>query len=165
MNRPVHTKKFILKELKKFKKLNYNQFRWWRMYSYKTKPLPTKSDFRDKIFNGDFDPSCYQLQAWLCEHMMNDILAECDEDYQKFLEKSKLLGARRKRLYEDYEKDENYRLDYLFEEFSKNFDITKQQAEEEALECCGELIDLYYIIEEKYRKKHYVSKRGRPRKI
>ena len=53
-----------------------------------------------------------------------------------------------RRLIEDFEKDETYRLDYLFTEFSKNFDITKQQAEEEALKCSGELIDLYYIIED-----------------
>ena len=50
-------------------------------------------------------------------------------------------------------------------EVQKNFDITREQVEKEAIECRDDLIDLYYIIEEKYRKKHYVSKRGRPRKI
>ena len=97
--------------------------------------------------------------------MMNDILTECEEDYQKFLEKAKLLGAHRKRLLEDYEKDEFNKLETVYEQFLRNFDITRKQIDEEALECSGELIDLYYIIEEKYRKKQYVSKRGRPRKI
>ena len=54
MERPNFTKSLILKRLSKYQKLNYNRFMWWRMYGYKTKPLPTKSDFIDKIFNGDF---------------------------------------------------------------------------------------------------------------
>ena len=95
---------------------------WWRMYTYKTKPLPSKSDFRDKIFNGDFDPSCYQLQAWLCEHELFDLWEECEMDIAKWNEKGAVTKARKKRLLEDYEKDEAYRLDYLFTEFSKNFD-------------------------------------------
>ena len=56
---------------------------------------------------------------------------ECDEDYQKFLEKSKLLGARRKRLLEDYEKDEFNKLEEIYSQFQKNFDITRKQIEEE----------------------------------
>ena len=165
MFNPPLSRNTVKRRLKNYQKLNYNQFRWWRWYESKNKPLPYKASFRDKILNGDFDQSPFMLQAYLCEHMMNDILAECDEDYQKFLEKSKLLGARRKRLLEDYEKDEFNKLEEIYSQFQKNFDITRKQIEEEALKCCGELIDLYYIIEGKYRKKHYVSKRGRPRKI
>ena len=41
----------------------------------------------------------------------------------------------------------------------------QQQAQEEALECRGSIIDLYYIIEEKYRKQIKVSRRGRPKKL
>ncbi len=150
---------------KNYQKLNYNQFRWWRWYECRNKPLPYKSDFRDKILNGDYDASPYMLQARLCEHMLNEILEECEGDYQKFLEKSKLLGARRKRLLEDYEKDEFNKLEEIYSQFQKNFDITRKQIEEEALECCGELIDLYYIIKDNYIQKQYSNKRGRPRKL
>ena len=137
----------------------------WGWYESKNKPLPYKSSFRDKILNGDYDTSPYLLQARLCEHMLNEILEECDEDYQKFLEKSKLLGARRKRLLEDYEKDEFNKLEEIYSQFQKNFDITRKQIEEEALKCCGELIDLFYIIKDNYTQKQYISKRGRPRKL
>jgi len=165
MNRPQFTRKTILKQLKKYKKTNYNKFRWWRMYNYRTKPLPTKADFRDKILNGDYDPSCYMWQAYLCEHDLADLWDECKQDILKYNEKGRILKARRKRLLEDFEKDENYRLEELFNQFKRNFDITITQAEEEALECRGEIIDLYYIIEDKYRKKIKLRKRGRPRKI
>jgi hypothetical protein len=86
--------------------------------------------------------------------MLNDLLIECDHDYQKYLEKGKLLLARRKRLLEDYEKDENGKLDNLFTHFRKYFKIDRREVEEEALKCCGELIDFYYIIEDKYGKKY-----------
>ena len=62
-------------------------------------------------------------------------------------------------------KDETNKLEEIYDQFQRNFDIDRSQVEEEALECLGELIDLYYVIEDKYRKKHYISKRGRPRKI
>jgi len=163
----VHlSKKAIQKRLdENYQKLNSNQFRWWRWYESRNKSLPYKSSFRDKILNGDYDTSPYMLQSQLCEHMLNELLEECDSDYQKYLEKGKLLIARRKRLLEDYEKDEFNKLEEIYSQFQKNFDITREQVEEEAIECRDGLIDLYYIIEEKYRKKHYVSKRGRPRKI
>ena len=160
------SKNTIQKRLdQKYQKLNYNQFRWWRWYDSKNKPLPSKFSFRDKILNGDYDQSPYMLQAQLCEHMLNDLLLECDNDYEKYIEKSRLLKARRKRLLEDYEKDEFNKLDEIYKQFTKNFDIDKDQLDEEILECSGELIDFYYIIEENYNKKHYVPKRGRPKKI
>ena len=99
MFRIPHTKQTIEKNLKKFQPLNYNRFRWWRWYEAKNKPLPYKSDFRDKIFNGDFDSSCYSWQAYLCEYMLNDLEAECGIDYQKFIENSAMLKARRKRFF------------------------------------------------------------------
>ena len=150
-----HSKKYIEKHLNSnYQKINYNKFRWWRWYQDKNSPLPYKADFREKIFNGDFDPSGYQWQAWLCEHMLNDIWEECQPDIQKYNEKAKLLGARRKRLMEDYENDENNKLDNLYAHFKKYFKINREQVEEEALKCCGELIDLYYIVEDKYGKKY-----------
>jgi hypothetical protein len=147
----AQSRKFIEKELGNFQKLNYNQFRWWRWYESKNKPLPNKADFRDKIFNGDFDQGPYQLQA-------------CDGDYQKYLEKSKLLGARRKRLWEDHERDEADKLDSLYKHFMKNFHISRDELNQEVDICIGTILDLYYQIEEKYNKIYVKSRRGRPAK-
>jgi hypothetical protein len=158
-------KKVIEKKLKSYQPLNYNRFRWWRWYEAKNKPLPYKSDFRDKIFNGDFDHSCYMLQAYLCEHMLNELDEECGNDIAKFNEKGAVLKARRKRLWEDYEKDEFDRLEALYQQFIKHFKIDRNQVIDECVECSGEIIDLYYIIEDKYKKYNIItSKRGRPKK-
>jgi len=69
---------------------------------------------------------------------------------------------------EDFEKDESERLRSLSVEFTKYFKCTRDQVEEEMLECSGSLIDLYYIIEEKYKIVHIpypLKRRGRPKKV
>lgn len=158
----IHSRKFIEKRLTEFQKLNYNQFRWWRWYEARNKPLPNKADFRDKIMNGDYDQGPYGLQAQLCEHMLNDIYEECTPDLQKYLEKSKLLSARRKRLWEDHEKDESGKLEDLVIAFTKNFRMSKDDVYKEIDICIGTILDLYYQIEEKYNKIYIKSRRGRP---
>jgi hypothetical protein len=86
-------------------------------------------------------------------------------DYAKYLEKTQVIRARRKRLMEDFEKDENERLRSLTVEFTKYFKCDREQVEEEMLNCSGSLIDLYYIIEEKYKvvpMPYPLKRRGRP---
>ena len=158
------SRKFIEKELTKFQKLNYNQFRWWRWYESKTTPLPNKADFRDKIMNGDYDAGPYQLQAQLCEHMLNDMHEKYMPDVQMYLEKSKLLSARRKRLWEDHNRDETDKLDQLYKQFQKNFNISRDELNDEIDICIGTILDLYYQVEEKYNKIYIKSRRGRPAK-
>jgi len=83
------------------------------------------------------------------------------------------LSARRKRLYEDYEKDEKWKLDDLVKEFSRNFHITKDEAGLEMEEFDGTLTELYDYISThpKYKLKSgktprvTFKKRGRPKKI
>jgi len=153
-------------ELRKLKKLNYNRFMWWRSYTYQNSLLSPKSSFRDRILNGDFDPSCYKIQVWKCEHDMNEIYKECHPDISKYLEQTSLTRTRRKRLLEDFEKDENGRLSSLFTEFSKNFNITKEQIFEEIDKCLGDLTDFYYLIEDKYQKYNIItSKKSKSKKL
>ena len=162
---PLFEKEIIEKKLSKLQKLKYNKFRWWRMYTDNHTPLPNKSSFINKILNGDFDePSLYLWQVYLVEHELNEIWKDCKNDTSKFLEKTSLHRARRKRLNEDFEKEEFERMYSLHEHFYKYFDIDRDQLEKEMLKCSGELKDLYYIIESKYNSKTAKSKRGRPKK-
>ena len=138
------------------------------MYQPKNKPLDNRKPLRERILNGDFDYSCYKAQIYLVEYQLNSLLKECDSDYQKYLEKGAVQLARRKRLIDDFEKDEAERLSSLITAFTQHFRCNKEQVEEEMLNCSGSLIDLYYIIEEKYKIVHMpypLKRRGRPKKV
>lgn len=149
------SRKDLDKQLRKLQPINYNRFRWWRWYQPKNKPLPNKSRFIDKIKNGDFDYSCYKWQAYLCEYQLNDLLKECGIDYRKYLENGAMLRTRRKKLLEDFEKDENERLRLLYAGFKKQFKIDKDKLEEYILKHSGDIIELYYIIEDEYRNSKF----------
>jgi hypothetical protein len=149
------SRKDLDKQLRKLQPINYNRFRWWRWYQPKTNPLPNKARFIDKIKNGDFDYSCYKWQAYLCEYQLNDLLKECGIDYRKYLENGAMLRTRRKKLLEDFEKDENERLRLLYAGFKKQFKIDKDKLEEYILEHSGDIIELYYLIEDEYRNSKF----------
>ena len=113
------------------------------------------------------------LQQESIEHDINDLEIECKDDAGLFSQKVQVLSARRKRLYEDYEKDEKWKLDDLIKEFSRNFHITKDEAGLEMEEFDGTLTELYDYISthSKYKLKSEKTprvtfkKRGRPKKI
>ena len=85
-----------------------------------------------------------------------------------FVEKGTVLRARRKRLLEDFEKDEFDKLNSLYNEFPKYFRVNREQIKEEMANFSGSLIDFYYHIDDKYKILHIsyeqIKKRGRPRK-
>jgi len=166
---PTLSRSRLKKEFSNLQKLNYNQFRWWRMYESKNKPLKATASFRDTILNGDYDFSHYWYQAAWVEHDIDDLEIECGSDDGKFVEKASVLKARRTRLLEDFEKDEAEKLTNLVKEFKSNFVITEDQINEEMLEWSGDLISFYYHIEDNYQKLNIPNygkkKRGRPRKI
>ena len=166
---PALSRSFLKKEFSKLQKLNYNQFRWWRMYDVKKKPLDNRQPLRDRILNGDYDFSHYWYQAAWVEHDLNDLQIECKGDDGLFVEKGAVLRARRKRLLEDFERDEKEKLEGLYNEFPKYFKISKDQVKAEMLKYSGSLIDFYYYIDDKYKISFATyplkRKRGRPKKI
>jgi len=171
--KPTFTREELKEKFSHLQKLNYNQFRWWRLYDVKKKPLAAHFPLRNHIENGDYDFSHYWYQAAWVEHDINDLSIECKDDAGLFSEKVQVLSARRKRLYEDYEKDEKWKLDDLVKEFSRNFHITKDEAGLEMEEFGGTLLELYDYISThpKYKLKANKAprvtfkKRGRPKKV
>tara|TARA_S200002703_G_scaffold23834_2_gene20709 strand:- start:638 stop:1150 length:513 start_codon:yes stop_codon:yes gene_type:complete len=160
----VENEELVLQEIAKLQPLNYNQFRWWRRYDQPNRPLHKNASFLDKIRNGDLDFSHYWWQAKLTEIEMNDLLKK-SIDYQDFSEKSQVDRARRRRLWEDFEKDEAEKLQLIRKEFSKEFRMTEEDYENELFEFDGSLEDLYHHCSVKYGKKLRIkSKRGRPKK-
>ena len=105
----THSKEVVLKKLSNFQPLNYNQFRWWRRWDSKNKPLHKLKPLLDKIRNGDFDYSHYFWQAQFCEIELNEKYLQLNDD-GRWMEETQVDRARRKRLYEDFEKDEAEKL-------------------------------------------------------
>ena len=160
----VTNKELVLQEISKLQPLNYNQFRWWRRFDQPNKPLHKNASLLDKIQNGDLEFSHYWWQAKYTEIEMNEILENCI-DYQDWGEKTQVDRARRRRLWEDFEKDEAEKLSYIRKEFSKEFRMTEEDYEDEITEFDGSLEELYHHCFVKYGKKIRIkSKRGRPRK-
>jgi len=154
----------VLQEISKLRPLNYNRFMWWRRFDQKKRPLDKKLPLLDKIKNGDLEFSHYYWQALYTEIEMNEKLNECIDD-QHWIEQTQVDKQRRRRLYDDFEKDEAEKLATLRKEFSKEFRMTKEDYDNEILEFGGTLLQLYRHCEIKYGKKIRIkSKRGRPRK-
>lgn len=159
-----HPKQRILTEINKLKPLNYNQFRWWRRWDSPKPPLDKKEPLLNRIVNGDFDFSHFFWQAQFCELEMNDKLSNCS-DYVDWMESTQLDRARRRHLYEDYEKDEEKKLSLLRKEFTKIFIITESEYDKELEVFDGDIEEFYHYINSKYGKYlKPLTKRGRPPK-
>lgn len=142
----------IESKLAKLKPSKYNRFFWWRRWSQKNQLLDKNSSFFDKIQNGDFEESPYFWQIKYCEYEINQKQIQF-KDYQRFLEESKLDRIRRRRLIDDYEKDETERLVLLKKEFINNFHFNEKTLEEELLSFDGTIKDFYIHCNTKYCKK------------
>ena len=154
MYTPTHTREQLLgTKLKGLRKLNYNPFTWWRMYESTNKPLSSRAHISDKIKNGDYDYPHWKYQAELCEHDLNDMWQKMSPDYAKWVEESSLMRARRKRLIEDHEKEENKKLEELVREFTRYYRVTKEQVLDLMLEWEGDLYGFYQFMDDQYRIK------------
>ena len=161
----THTPELIDKQISRLQPLNYNQFRWWRRFDTKYKPLPKGASFYQRIRNGEFEFSHYFWQAQHCEHEINQKYLECRSDMQKMLEKYAVDFARRKRLWEDFHTHEADMLDSICKNFMREFGLTKEQYMLEVETFDGTLEELYIHIQRKYPTlTTKVERRGRPKK-
>jgi hypothetical protein len=150
--KPYLSEKDLLKKFSKLRKLNYNKFRWWRMYDDISLKKPTKSPLIEKIKNGDFNYSHYGYQAMWCEHEINKIYQGIgSKDMGRFVEETSLLRSKRKRLLEDHYRDEDNKLEELSIELSKIFKLSKEKIKTYMEEFGGTIEELYYYIDKKYK--------------
>lgn len=167
--KPAIPKPELEERFKSLIKLKYNQFRWWRMYDSPTKPLHKYSPLIDRIRNGDFDASHYYYQALWCEHEINEIYERHGDDSGLAGSLASLPRQRRKRLYEDWERDERERLSTLKSSLLANFKISRQQLEDVMESFDGDVLELYFYLDENYKIINQLPptfrKRGRPKKV
>ena len=155
----------VLNEISKLQPLNYNQFRWWRRFDSKVKPLPCGAKFIDRIKNGEFEFSHYYWQWKLTELEINELHIKYKGDIQKLLENNSVDLARRKRLIEDFEKDENMRLKSLQDGFLREFEMTREEYYSHIEEFDGTIEDFYiYCLKTFDKTGKQPERRGRPKK-
>ena len=154
---PPFKKDWILRTLKKnyFKK-PYDRFMWWRSFTPKSKPLSKSKPLRDRIANGDLDHAPYLFESYLAEYTMNEkylenITRSGEVDYSKWRQETSVDGARKKRLLEDYDKEETRRLDELRLGFMKEFGIDSGTYIKEAENSTKKLLDFYDYMSRKYK--------------
>ncbi len=154
--------------LARYQPLNYNRFRWWRSHTDNITPLGKRANLKKRIVNGDFNESTYFWQAQLALHNAKDKVDLNLHDHSDQLDILSVDLARYKRLMEDYEKEETARLEALYEAFTKTFNITREELENELCEWPGELLSYYDYCKEFKKTTPYAnrkSQRGRPKKI
>jgi hypothetical protein len=157
--------KVIQREIKKLQPLNYNQFMWWRRFTSKNKPLPKGATFLQRIQNGEFEFSHYFWQAQLCELEINEKYKEYRGDVQKLLENNGVDLARRKRLWEDFNKTEAELLANLKKGFLREFVMTSLEYETHITNFNGTTEEFYmYCLKTFDRSGKPVERRGRPPK-
>lgn len=153
--KPAHSIEWLEEFFSKnFYKKPYDRFMWWRSYTPKNKPLPYRALLIDKIKNGDFDLSPFLYEAEIVEHRLNQKYAKLINDPGRFEEETAVDKARRKRLLEDFEKDESKKLNDLYKEFSVLIGISAKDVENELAEFDGELIDFFHYITEKFPREN-----------
>ena len=127
-----------------FRKNTYNRFYWWRRFQ----PRETLHKYRrlnERIPNGDFEVSDYHWQVlWENKLEKQSISEECSVDKQH--EIRCMFGERRRRLNNDYEKDEQKILDEMYKAFRVELRMSKEEVEDEMLNFDGTLSEFYHYI-------------------
>ena len=163
-----HSREVVMKHIKKLQPFNYNKFMWWRTHTDKVVPLGKRAPLKERILNGEFDPSSYFWQAQLSLYAALDKVNLETDDHQKQVEMLQLDMARHKRLMEDFEKEEPARMEALYDAFISAFKLTREELEEKFLKFNGPILDFYYYAEEFLYKLPAANRkemRGRPKKV
>jgi hypothetical protein len=127
-----------------FRKNTYNRFYWWRRFQ----PRETLHKYRrlnERIPNGDFEVSDYHWQV-LWENELEKEAIGNERSVDKQHEIRCMFGERRRRLNNDYEKDEQKILDEMYKAFRVELRMSKDEVEEEMLNFDGTLSEFYYYI-------------------
>ena len=157
-----HSKEVVTEHINKLQPINYNKFMWWRTHTDKVVPLGKRAPLKDRILNGDFNPSSYFWQAQLSLYMAKEKLDLTKHDAVDF--------ARYKRLMEDFEKEETSRVVALYDAFTSAFQITKEELETEFLKWPGDILSFYDKASNFFRttpaeNRKNMRGRGRPKKV
>jgi len=154
-----HDRDVVDANLSRYQPLNYNRFMWWRSHTDGIKPLGKRATLKARIENGDFNESSYFMQAQLALHNAKDKVDLNRHNHSDQLEILSVDLARYKRLMEDYEKEENARLEALFDAFTSHFQMTREELENELCEWNMDLLSYYNYCNETKRTTPYANRK------
>ena len=165
-----HSREVVMKHINKLQPLNYNKFMWWRTHTDKVVPLGKRALLKERILNGEFNPSSFFWQAQLALYMAKDKLDLTKHDAKYQIELCAVDFARHKRLMEDFEKEETNRMMALYDAFTSSYQITKEELEEKFLNFHGTILDFYNYADNFLRttpaeNRKNMRGRGRPKKV
>ena len=163
-----HSREVVMKHIKKLQPLNYNKFMWWRTHTDKVVPLGKRAPLKERILNGDFNPSSYLWQAQFALYTALDKLDLTKHDHQLQIEILAVDLARYKRLMEDFSKEEPSRLEALYDAFTTSFQITREELEERLIQWPGDIMSFYescYMFMRTTPAENRKSFRNRPTKV
>lgn len=163
-----HSREVVTEKVSKLQPLNYNQFMWWRQFTDNVKPLGKRAFLKDRIANGEFEPSTYFWQAQYALYQAKDKMNPETDCHQKQMENLAVDLARYKRLMEDYEKEETQRMEALYDAFTSAFKITREELTEKFLAWPGDIASFYDYAENFLYPTPAANRkqmRGRPKKI
>jgi hypothetical protein len=127
-----------------FRKNTYNRFYWWRRFQPR-ETLHKYKRLNERIPNGDFEVSDYHWKVlWENELEKEAITNEPNPD--KKHEIRCMFGERRRRLNNDYEKDEQKILDEMYKAFKTELRMIREQVDDEMLNFDGTLSEFYHYI-------------------
>ena len=155
--KPIHTEEWLEAFFaKNYFKKPYDRFMWWRSYTPKTKPLVGSASPLQRIQNGDFDPAPYKFEAEVVEHRLRKKWFELKGDWSKFLETCAVDLARRKRLLDDHDKEENKRLEGFYKYVGRIFSMDRDEIMLHLESFGGEtVLEFYEYLKEKNENKPY----------
>jgi hypothetical protein len=147
----MHDRKVVEKHLSELKKINYTPFRWWRNYQA-APPLPKNKLMIERIKNGDFETSPYfwMAQSALWEKHDNDNNDSLTPHEQR--KRGAMLLNKYERLMNDFDKDEDERIETFIKEVSSAFKLDKEQLQNEFNEYPGTILEFYNKKREEWQK-------------
>jgi hypothetical protein len=138
----------LQEKIASYEKLNYNRWFWWRRFKGR-ETLHKYQPLKDKIVNGDYEPSDYHWWMLWENELEQESLSKMT-DVGKQHEARCLFGERRRRLMNDFEKDEAKILEAMYKDFWLAFRMKRDEVEDEMFNFDGTLLEFYHYI---YSKK------------
>jgi len=163
-----HSRDVVEQNLARYKPLNYNRFMWWRSHTDGIKPLSKRVTLKERIVNGDYSESSYYMQAQLALHNAKDKVNLNIHNYSDQLDILAMDLTRYKRLMDDFNREDNERLEALYDAFVSTFKMTRTEFINEICDWNDDLLSYYkFCMEFRYvtpaaNKK--AARRGRPKK-